>query len=580
MHLLFPDLAVEGLEKPIIANFVDVCARDLAELIAPLPAINTSSASMSSDSAKRFADKRSKIARNYFQHSRLDVQMFMAADQHITYGVGVFIIEPDFKNKLPRITVEDAMGGYAEVDRYNRIISYTRRYFSEADKLAVQFPEYADQIMRVGKSGQFGARGQVELIRYMDADQVSLMMVAGEPVFLTSAENRLKECPVVLARRWGLDNEDYQGQFDSVIYVQQARDILSKLNLEAITKAVQAPIAIPADVQEFAMGPDARIRSNNAKDIHRVDLNIPPSAFQEEQLLLNEMQQGARYPAARQGNLKASIITGKGVEALTGTMDTQVKAAQQCFAEAFERIIAMCFKMDELYWPDTVKNVRGTQNGTPFEIDYSPAKDIKGEYHSSVMYGFAAGLDPNRAAVLLLQLLGAGAISKDFFMRQLPFEMDVTSELNRITLENTREALMQGVYAYVQAIPAMAQSGMDPSEAVMKLAAIIHGLQKGKAIEDVVSSAFAPQVDTSLAPAPPPGGEMGPGGPPGTGPGGDSMGGLAGGLSPSGLMRGVPQGQAGMAPGGRPDLQVMAAGLTGAGKPSMSASVLRRRGTG
>lgn len=45
----------------------------------------------------------------------------------------------------------------------------------------------------------------------------------------------------------------------------------------------------------------------------------------------------------------------------------------------------------------------------------------------------------------------------------------------------------------------------------------------------------------------------------------------------TGLMRNVAPGQAGQAPGGRPDLSVMLAGLTGAGNPTMSASVQKRR---
>jgi len=39
--------------KPLIANMVDIAARDLAEVTAPLPAINCSSSNMSSDAARK-----------------------------------------------------------------------------------------------------------------------------------------------------------------------------------------------------------------------------------------------------------------------------------------------------------------------------------------------------------------------------------------------------------------------------------------------------------------------------------------------------------------------------------------------
>lgn len=62
----------------------------------------------------------------------------------------------------------------------------------------------------------------------------------------------------------------------------------------------------------------------------------------------------------------------------------------------------MCFELDEKLWPNTVKQIRGTANGTPFEETYRPRKDIAGNHQVDVTFGFAAGMDPNRALVFLL----------------------------------------------------------------------------------------------------------------------------------------------------------------------------------
>ena len=56
---------------------------------------------------------------------------------------------------------------------------------------------------------------------------------------------------------------------------------------------------------------------------------------------------------------------------------------------------------------------------------------------------------------------------------------------------------------------------------------------------------------------------------------GEGGGGLEG-LGSSGLMRGVAQGQAGMPAGGRPDLQMLLAGLTASGGANLQASISRR----
>lgn len=571
MDQIFPDMVSESFPRPIVANFIDTVARDLAEITAPLPSFNCSSATMSSDAARKSADRRSKIANNYVGHSKLDVQMLTGADHYYSYGRTVFYIEPDFEARLPRILVEDPIGGHPEFDRWNRLVSYTKRWLTDPDTLAAQFPEYGDRIMKSAKDNRAGS-GQLEVVRYCDANQITLILSGGQPLTLVDTGNPLGETPVVLAHKAWLDHCNPKGQFDDVIWVQLARDMLAKLNLEAVEKAVGAPLALPADVQEITTGPDAILRSSTPEKIRRVGLEMSPAGFQQNAMLADEMRQGSRYPGVRGGNTEASIITGKGVQALMGGFDSQVKAAQTALKGAFTDAVRIMFKMDEKLWPGTKKNIRGHSAGTPYDFSYTPAKDINGDHTVDVTYGFATGMDPNRAIVMLLQLRAEKAISRDNFMRQLPLELNVTEETSKVDVEETREAIKQGVFAYVQSIPALAQQGMDPAEAVQRIATIVAGLKKGRPIEDVVSEAFAPQPPAPTIPATagePTAGPPGQGGPGNTG--------ATEGLTDSGLLRGVSQGQAGQAPGGRPDLNVMLAGLTGSGQPQMSAFTMRRR---
>ncbi len=59
---VFPGLFPAEYPKPMVANFIDVAARDIAEVIAPLPAINCSATNAVSDRARSRADKRTMIA--------------------------------------------------------------------------------------------------------------------------------------------------------------------------------------------------------------------------------------------------------------------------------------------------------------------------------------------------------------------------------------------------------------------------------------------------------------------------------------------------------------------------------------
>ncbi len=81
--------------------------------------------------------------------------------------------------------------------------------------------------------------------------------------------------------------------------------------------------------------------------------------------------------------------------------------------------------------------------------------------------------------IFMLQALGGGLISKDLAMRELPFTVNVTQELEKIEVENMRQALLGSLTAYTQAIPAMATQGADASDVVRKIAAVIKARQKG-----------------------------------------------------------------------------------------------------
>jgi len=316
------------------------------------------------------------------------------------------------------------------------------------------------------------------------------------------------EVMVRIARRPGVDDEP-RGQFDDILWAQIARARFALLAMDAAEKSVNAPLAIPNDVQEFTFGPDAILRSQNPQAIRRVGLEVPPAAFTEAALLQQEMRMGARYPEGRSGTIDASVITGQGVQALLGAFDTQVKTGQQILADIFEDVLALCFKMDEKLFPGE-KTINGVNNGSPYELKYDPRKDIKGEYSIQVRYGLMSGLDPSRALIFSLQALGADLISRDFIMRELPWSMNVTGEQERIDIQKMRDNLNASMNALAQAIPQMATQGQDPSDIVSKMAQVIKERQAGTSIEDAVGKIFTPAPAPEMAPQAAPGESVSP----------------------------------------------------------------------
>ena len=550
---VYPNFFPEGVEQNVVANFIDIVARDLAEVIAPLPAVNCSAANQVSDRARQFADKRTRIASNYFRLSDLQVQMYNGADMYITYGFLPFIIELDEEEQLPRIRLENPIGAYPEFDRYGRCVAFAKRYSMTLGELVALFPEQENQLL-----GPLGYKQElntmIEMIRYYDKDQSLLYLPSRSNMVLSQAANPLGKMNVIIAKRPGPDGE-LRGQFDDVLGIQLLRNRFALLAMEAAEKSVQSPIVLPQDVQELQLGGDAVIRTSNPAGVRRVELSIPQGAFTESQLLNDELRVGARYPESRTGNVNASVITGQGVQALLGAFDTQIKSAQAIFQVALRDVISLCFEIDEKLF-NKEKTIRGVDAGSPYVLTYVPSKDIKGDYSADVRYGMLAGLNPAQGLIFMLQALGGGLISKDMAMRELPFNVNVTLEQEKIEIEKMRDSLLGSLAAYTQAIPQMATQGQDPSEIVRKIAEVIQARQKGVAIEDAIQDVFAPKQQVPPAGAQPSVEQPVPAAP------GEPVGGAP---------------QMGGTPEGRPDIQQLLSRMSGTGNTSANATVMQQR---
>jgi hypothetical protein len=320
------------------------------------------------------------------------------------------------------------------------------------------------------------------------------------------------------------------------------------------------------------MGDDAIIRTSRPQDIRRVGVDYPAAAFQQEAQLEQELRVATRTPAAATGDVQASIITGRGVEALNSGYDIQIATGQTVIGQALQHALEMAFEMDEKFWPDDDKEIRGMVNGSPFEEKYRPVRDIAGNHQVQVSHGFASGLNPNQALVFLLQLRGDQQVSRDFVQRQLPMDIDITQMQAQIDIEQVEDALKQGVFGLLSSAGIMVQQGMDPTEILRKAASIIGMREKGTPMHEAILLAFAEPEQSARAAG---------GAAANAGMDQQQQGGPGGGQTPFGVnpLTGAPQGiapgQAQAGPGGRPDLMTMLAGLGGNGQPNLRSSIKR-----
>jgi hypothetical protein len=553
---VFQGLFPEGVwSRPIVANLIDVVARDVSEQVGVSPTITAAGDSSLDDSQRSKADKRTKIANYYFAASRLGTELLRGADQLGTYGFCAFRIEPNFKEKRPHIHVENSMGAYYDMDRFGEVSVYARVYHRKAGDLAAQFPEYADQIIGGGMFDRGDENQLLEIVRWMDKKQTVMFVPDRGGLTLGVVPNKIGRVPVSIAQRPSLDGE-IRGSFDDVLPVYAAKARLALLTLEAVQKSVEAPLAMPQDVVTLPVGPDAVIKSNSPEKIRRVNLDVPQFTFAENNVLADEMKLGTRFPQARAGQAEGSIVTGQGVKALMAGFDSQIKIAQSILGEAIGQAMSIAFMTDEAYFGDFSREVSSVANGVPYKLKYKPSTDINGNYGVTVEYGLMAGLDPNRALVWGLQARGDKLISRGMLRRNLPVSINAGEEERAIDIEEMRDSLKASISQLAQAIPQMVMQGQDPTDIIEKMAKVINARKKGTPLEDAVADAFEPEKEKEEEVEAP---EM-----PGEEPG------IPGVPSPAGEMPQMPS------QGGRPPMQELLAGLTGAGNPVLAGRVTRQ----
>jgi len=202
---VYPAMFSEEYPKPLVANFIDVAARDLAEAMAPLPSFNCAATNMVSDSARKAADTRTRIVNHYISASELQIQMYTGADWFNTYGMLPALVEMDYETNNPRIRLLNPFGTYPEIDRFGRTISLTQIMASDAETLAMQYPEFYDQIMP--RNVYAPGSPYVSLVRYHDADQDLIFIPERKNLVLSNIPNPIGKCMARVARRSSIDGE-------------------------------------------------------------------------------------------------------------------------------------------------------------------------------------------------------------------------------------------------------------------------------------------------------------------------------------------------------------------------------------
>lgn len=566
---LLPGMFPKNFPRQITANIINTAAQDLGEILGELPDILCRPQNPTAQKSVNAAAKRTKIAIDYVRSSRLQSQMYSGCDQLLTFGALPLIVEPDFKESKPRLRVDSPVGAYYELDFLGRTAIYFKKWYEPVSALCAKFPDLAHSL-KYGRAmsgaydlGHSSDSVNLCVVKYFGPDKFCVFTPDRDGLVLSESPNHMGEVPVFIAERPKWDVE-VRGAYDEAVWIQVARARMALFTMEATDKAINSPIRVPKDVNRFNYGPNALIHTDSqvADAVSRVRLDVPPAAFAQNEILQQEERLSARYPEGRSGSIDASVITGQGVKELLGTMDSQVKTIQDLLGHTLSDALGFAMKMDETFWPNVEKTIKGDADGAPFVERYEPVKAIDGNYEVTTTYGLAYGMDHQRGLVFALQLRGDRIVDRGSVRQQFAkaFGVDAEQIERLVDIEEIDDALKQGVFQLASAVgnPELAAMGVDPRKVVQQLSVIQRERAKGKPLADAIDKALQPteeekraaeQQQAAIANDP-----------------------MAAAAQEMGAAGGGPQGS----PGGNGGLQQLLAGLTTAGNPQLSARVSRQ----
>jgi len=445
-------------------NFIETALSDTAEAASLMPTVRCSP-DTTSDLQRNRAAEMERIGVAYMGAWGADLLIPQTVRYLAKYGLGVWIVWPDFEQRMPLLEQRDPRTcypepGYRTGDRVRRCM-FTRDVY-----LTSLPPEHLEKVagwFAQQRNGPKVTRNTtVTLVEWFDEDEyvlAAMMAVASPlgavsssvryvPVELERIPNRFDHVPVILGAR--IADGEYVGQFDQVLDLQRAHVRLSSLALDYADQAVYSDVWVRDLIGELSFGGGGFIELGPNGAIGRVppatsSMNVPRDLQQLEQGL----HMGARWPQSRPGEISQSIASAKFLESAAGMMNTAIRTYHLILSQMFSQALQVAMEIDLKLFPGK-KTVSGVLRNQHFLMDYD-ASNIELKNRMRAEYGIGLGRTAAESAVLAIQYAQNGLISQELVQESIEGVTDISRERSRIDTEKLQGLLFAKMLQDVQA---------------------------------------------------------------------------------------------------------------------------------
>jgi hypothetical protein len=311
------------------------------------------------------------------------------------------------------------------------------------------------------------------------------MVWIGEPI-----KHGFERCPVAESKRMTHDGS-YRGALEDVIpSLRTAQNFMARL-LDDMQQNIYAPVVLDNIENHEEYGPGAIMRGTG-DGTAAILRDRPPVNFEAQRTvtdLIGQAHRQAAWPVQRSGDADASVVSAKGVTALTGTFNAELAWAQADMETVLQTANKIAAAFDEKHCAGK-KRIHGMEGVSAYTELYDPTIIFKGDYRNKVSYGDRTGLDETQRMTKLTMLRNLEAISLRTYMQKTNATEDPLQEERDIAIEN-----LTGLF-YKALLPQQIEQG--------DLTALKAFVEKIDTDKETVRSAVLDTIKEMEAPAPGP----------------------------------------------------------------------------
>lgn len=414
--------------------------------------------------AKREAELVEKICLGYNDAGRkvgsvgMDMLMKRLAWWLILAADAVAMVLPDYDYQTPYFTFRDPRSHFPPVGwtPWGRVpLDGTMFvYHCTLGELKRMYPDKAGRLTEVYKSKMGGhgltavARGdllQIQVAEFYHTDAWYVAAVDEQVVILSESQNGDKGfpgvCPVVPFTMFSADNPKGRSFIADQVGIQMSQSRMVSQKIDYFDRLLYPMLFHTALKGDINYGPGNANEFDDLNGIRpMVEQIVPPNPVDADEtigFLMGISRVLNRNPDTTQFENSA--------KALESAMDVGPRATIKdsfwpVFIEGLPKLYCLAAKMDMALWGNQRKSVSTKDKNTYFTVDYVPNVHLKPHYQG-IRIEPGLGLGGYQGSLEIMQKLGAGLISRDTALEQLPEFANPQEEKRRIQSDKLEEVM-------------------------------------------------------------------------------------------------------------------------------------------